>query len=121
MRIGTQGGTIGPSLNDVFERRTEAWLRNQIQRPREHNPKSAMPDFGLWYDFRNPDPSRSNETFAVEMAQTINHLDGSRRKAFVIGGFLRFLGENAGSRGMRTVRLGNYGIARGDRGRKIAA
>ena len=46
-RIGTQGGTIGPSLNDVFERRTEAWLKNQIQRPREHNARSAMPDFGL--------------------------------------------------------------------------
>ncbi len=46
-RIGTEGGTIGPSLNDVFERRTEAWLKNQIQRPREHNAKSAMPDFGL--------------------------------------------------------------------------
>ena len=46
-RIGTQGGTIGPSLNDVFERRSEAWLKNQVQNPREHNPRSAMPDFGL--------------------------------------------------------------------------
>ena len=46
-RIGAQGGTIGPSLNDVFERRTEAWLQNQIQRPLEHNPRSPMPDFGL--------------------------------------------------------------------------
>ena len=46
-RIGTQGGTIGPSLNDVVKRRSRLWLKRQIKTPREHNPQSVMPDFGL--------------------------------------------------------------------------
>lgn len=41
--IGGQGGAVGPSLDGVFERRNEEWLRTQIQRPREHNPKTVMP------------------------------------------------------------------------------
>ncbi|MEN8184401.1 MAG: c-type cytochrome [Myxococcota bacterium] len=45
--IGAQGGQVGPSLDTVFERRGEDWIRLQILEPREHNPATAMPDFGL--------------------------------------------------------------------------
>jgi len=41
------GGTIGPSLDGLFERRNEAWVHAQIQRPKENNPKTLMPEFGL--------------------------------------------------------------------------
>ena len=46
-QIGGSGGTIGPSLDGVFARRGEAWVRTQIQRPKENNPKTIMPEFGL--------------------------------------------------------------------------
>ena len=45
--IGGSGGTIGPSLDDLFERRDESWIRAQIANPREHKPDSVMPTFGL--------------------------------------------------------------------------
>ena len=45
--IGGTGGTIGPDLDTVLERREEAWLRVQIGNPRRHNPDSVMPEFGL--------------------------------------------------------------------------
>ena len=45
--IGGTGGTIGPNLDTVFERREEAWLRVQIANPRRHKPDSVMPDLGL--------------------------------------------------------------------------
>ena len=45
--IGGSGGTIGPKLDDVFERRSQDWIRSQIQNPREQNPKSVMPELGL--------------------------------------------------------------------------
>ena len=45
--IGGSGGTLAPKLDDVFERRNENWIRIQIAHPREHNPQSVMPDFGL--------------------------------------------------------------------------
>ncbi len=45
--IGGSGGTLAPKLDNVFERRTENWIRVQIAHPREHNPQSVMPDFGL--------------------------------------------------------------------------
>jgi len=41
------GGTIGPSLDKLFERRDEAWVRTQILRPRSHNPKTVMPELRL--------------------------------------------------------------------------
>ena len=41
------GGTIGPSLVGVLERRGETWVRIQIQRPKQNNPKTVMPEFGL--------------------------------------------------------------------------
>ena len=46
-KIAGNGGTIGPVLDGLFERREEAWVRTQIQRPRENNPKTIMPEFGL--------------------------------------------------------------------------
>lgn len=45
--FGGNGGTIGPSLDGLFERRDEAWVRSQIQRPRMHNAKTVMPEFGF--------------------------------------------------------------------------
>lgn len=45
--IEGNGGTIGPSLDGLFERREEDWVRIQIQRPKQHNPKTIMPEFGL--------------------------------------------------------------------------
>ncbi len=46
-RIDGQGGAIGPSLEDLFERRDEDWVRAQIQTPRAHNPKTMMPSLGV--------------------------------------------------------------------------
>lgn len=46
-KIAGNGGTIGPSLEGVFERRDEAWVRTQIKQPRANNPKTVMPDMGL--------------------------------------------------------------------------
>ena len=45
-QIGGEGGAIGPSLDNLFERRDEAWVRTQIQRPRAHNPRTVMPNLG---------------------------------------------------------------------------
>ncbi len=45
--IGGTGGTIGPDLDTVFERRDEAWVGAQIANAREHNPDSVMPVLGL--------------------------------------------------------------------------
>ncbi len=46
-KIGGKGGTTAPDLQGIFERRDEAWIRIQIQHPRQHNPQTLMPDFGL--------------------------------------------------------------------------
>ncbi len=45
--INGQGGTAGPALDYLFERRDEKWIHDQIQRPRSHNPATVMPDLGL--------------------------------------------------------------------------
>ena len=45
--IGGRGGAVGPELDTVFERRDVEWIRAQIQRPRDHNPTTLMPQFGL--------------------------------------------------------------------------
>ena len=45
--IGGTGGTIGPDLDTVFERRDEVWVGAKIANPREHQPDSVMPTFGL--------------------------------------------------------------------------
>ena len=49
-KIAGDGGTIGPSLDRLFERRTETWVRTQIKRPRTHNSKTLMPELGLGDD-----------------------------------------------------------------------
>lgn len=46
-RIASQGGSIGPSLAGIFDRREEAWIRNQILQPRAHNPRTVMPELGI--------------------------------------------------------------------------
>lgn len=46
-RIGGAGGSLGPNLDTVFERRDEAFVRAKILRPKEHNPSSVMPQFHL--------------------------------------------------------------------------
>lgn len=45
--IAGQGGSIGPSLKGIFDRRDEDWVRDQIQRPRTNNPRTVMPEFGI--------------------------------------------------------------------------
>lgn len=42
-----KGGTIGPSLDDLFERRNEEFIREKLSNPRADNPNSVMPDYGL--------------------------------------------------------------------------
>ncbi len=49
-KIGGTGGIIAPDLQGVFERREEAWIWAQIQRPRQNNPQTVMPDFGFTDD-----------------------------------------------------------------------
>ncbi|MFV1991496.1 MAG: c-type cytochrome [Acidimicrobiales bacterium] len=46
-RIGGSGGTIGPDLAGLFDRRQADWIHAQIQTPREHNTKTLMPQYGL--------------------------------------------------------------------------
>ncbi len=48
--IQGEGGQAGPSLDGVFERRDEDWVRAQIRDPRSHNPNTVMPDFGFTKD-----------------------------------------------------------------------
>lgn len=45
--IGGEGGTLGPKLDDVLERRDETWIRHKILRPSETNSATVMPTFGL--------------------------------------------------------------------------
>ena len=45
--IGGRGGAIAPELDSVFERRDLEWVRVQIQRPREHNQTTVMPELNL--------------------------------------------------------------------------
>ena len=46
-QIGVSGGTLGPSLEGLFDRRSEDWVRDQIQHPQAHNPRTVMPELGL--------------------------------------------------------------------------
>ena len=48
--IGGRGGAIAPELDSVFERRDREWVRVQIQRPREHNQSTVMPELNLTDD-----------------------------------------------------------------------
>ncbi len=45
--IGGQGGSVGPALDTLFERREEKWIREQIKNPRGNNPRTVMPAMGL--------------------------------------------------------------------------
>ncbi len=40
-----RGGGIGPDLTEVRSRRTEGWIRAQIENPKLHNPYTQMPSF----------------------------------------------------------------------------
>jgi len=44
-RIGSLGGTIGPDLTKVGNRRDKVWIEDQIRNPKTHNPGSIMPSF----------------------------------------------------------------------------
>ena len=43
--IGGVGGTVGPDLTRVGERRTREWIEEQIRNPKSQNPNSLMPSF----------------------------------------------------------------------------
>ncbi|MDE2126001.1 MAG: cytochrome b N-terminal domain-containing protein [Armatimonadetes bacterium] len=45
--IGGKGGQVGPALDAVGSRETEAWLESQVANPTGHNPKTTMPAFKL--------------------------------------------------------------------------
>ena len=45
--IGGKGGTIGPSLDTLFERRDAAYVMRKLNNPTFDNPTSVMPYFGL--------------------------------------------------------------------------
>ena len=42
-----QGGVMGPPLDGVTERRSAAFLMQQLRNPRANNPASLMPNLGL--------------------------------------------------------------------------
>ena len=39
------GGSTGPDLTSVGQRRSALWIISQIKDPKSHNPDSRMPDF----------------------------------------------------------------------------
>lgn len=45
--VAGQGGTMGPRLDGVSERRTESFVLQQLRDPRENNPSTLMPNLGL--------------------------------------------------------------------------
>lgn len=48
--IGLSGGTVGPNLNHVGNRRTADWLRIWLQDPNSVKPGTRMPNFGFSAD-----------------------------------------------------------------------
>lgn len=40
-----EGGGIGPDLTEVKNRRSDNWIRDQLNNARVHNPDSPMPSF----------------------------------------------------------------------------
>lgn len=42
-----QGGTMGPSLDGVSQRRSEEFVFRQLRDPKANNPRSLMPNLGL--------------------------------------------------------------------------
>ena len=63
-----QGGTMGPPLDGVSDRRSEAFVIRQLRNPQANNPASLMPNLGL-------DPAEI-ETIWVYL-QTLDGTDGS--------------------------------------------
>ncbi len=49
-RINGVGGTIGPDLTKVGDRRDKSWIEDQIRNPETHNPNSIMPSFAKLSD-----------------------------------------------------------------------
>jgi len=45
--IKGEGGKIGPSLDTVFQRRDDAYIKAKLTNPKADNPTSVMPQFGL--------------------------------------------------------------------------
>ncbi len=45
--IGENGGTVGPILNQISNRRTEEWLRKWFSDPNSLKPGTKMPNFGF--------------------------------------------------------------------------
>lgn len=45
--VGGQGGNVGPSLDDVTDRRSPGFIRNKLANPTFDNETSMMPNFGL--------------------------------------------------------------------------
>ncbi|MCH8327674.1 MAG: cytochrome c [Candidatus Marinimicrobia bacterium] len=43
--IGETGGTVGPILNQLFNRRSEEWLRRWLKNPNDVKPGTKMPNF----------------------------------------------------------------------------
>ena len=45
--IGESGGTVGPILNQISNRRSEEWLRKWFKDPNSIKPGTKMPNFGF--------------------------------------------------------------------------
>jgi len=43
--IGGVGGTVGPDLTKVGNRRNKKWIEEQLTDPKSHNPNSIMPSY----------------------------------------------------------------------------
>ena len=46
-QINGGGGTLGPSLNGVFKRRSVEFIQLQLETPEQNDPNSDMPTLGL--------------------------------------------------------------------------
>jgi nitric oxide reductase subunit C len=44
-RIGGIGGSVGPDLTTVGNRRDKAWMKSQLKNPKSHDANSIMPSF----------------------------------------------------------------------------
>lgn len=62
--IGKSGGTVGPNLNQIANRRTEVWLRKWLRDPNALKPGTKMPNFGF---------------SAAEIDKVIEHMKSMRR------------------------------------------
>ncbi|MFQ5601841.1 MAG: c-type cytochrome [bacterium] len=65
--IAERGGTVGPILNQVANRRSEDWIRRWIADPQEVKPGTKMPKF----DF-NPRQLEMTVNYLINMKKTLN-------------------------------------------------